>query len=55
MAIGLVVDLKLDQHTDTFFDVVAHQSSSQTCPAESATTSRDERLAYLGLYYLSAK
>lgn len=47
MAVDLVVDLKLDQHTDMLFKAIPHESSTQN--------GLEERLAYLGCYYLSTR
>ena len=58
MAVGLTLDLKLDQHPDLFFDAVDYDSISYDSPMASgngAAISRTERLAYLGCYYLSTR
>lgn len=47
MAVDLLVDLRIDQHTDLLFDAIPHDADIHKAS--------DERLAYLGCYYLSTR
>jgi hypothetical protein len=58
MAVGLTIDLKLDQPPDSFFDTVNFElipHNSSIGAGTGAAISQAENLAYLGCYYLATR